>query len=144
MGLLRYLRGDDLLDEQRTLTPPQERSTWLQPYDPPAVGTVWGGKRINTSNVLGVADAFACIRVLADSISTLPLKVYRRTERGRVPAGDDSRAMQLLSRPSPGSTTVDLVSQIVTHLNVHGNAFVGKFRADGEIVQLGLLGPNRV
>jgi hypothetical protein len=38
--------------------------------------------------------------VLADRISTLPLKVYRRTPQGRVPAGDSSRAVQLLSRPS--------------------------------------------
>ena len=26
----------------------------------------------------------------------------------------------------------------MVHLNVHGDAFVGKYRADGEIVQLGL------
>jgi hypothetical protein len=39
-----------------------------------------------------------------------------------VPAGADSRAVQLLERPSPGSTSADLVSQIMVHLNIHGNA----------------------
>jgi phage portal protein BeeE len=33
---------------------------------------------------------------------------------------------------------------MMVHLNVRGDALVGKFRADGEIVQLGLLHPDRV
>ncbi len=52
--------------------------------------------------------------------------------------------MQLLQRPSPGSTSVDLISQIMVHLNVYGEAFVGKYRADNEIVQLGLISPESV
>lgn len=52
--------------------------------------------------------------------------------------------MQLLERPSPGSTSADLISQVMVHLNVLGNAYLAKFRADGEIVQLGLLHPTQV
>jgi HK97 family phage portal protein len=99
---------------------------------------------VTTSNALRVSDAFACIRVLADGISTLPLHAYRRTPTGRQPAGDNARVVQLLKRPSPGMTSVDLISQIVVHLNVYGEAFVGKYRSDGEIVQLGLLSPESV
>jgi HK97 family phage portal protein len=98
---------------------------------------------VSTSNALRVADAYACVRVLADSISTLPLKAYRRTDQGRVPAGDNARIVQLLRRPLPGSTGVDLISHIMVHLNVYGEAFLGKFRsADGEIAQLRLLHPE--
>src|SRR4051794_12335726 len=99
---------------------------------------------VSTSNALRVSDAYACVRLLADSISSLPLKAYRRTPQGRVPAGDQARISQLLSRPSPGSTSVDLISQVVVHLNVYGDAFIGKYRADGEIVQLGAIHPDTV
>jgi HK97 family phage portal protein len=100
---------------------------------------------VSTSNALRVADAYACVRVLADTISTLPLKAYRRTDQGRVSAGDNARIVQLLKRPTPGSTGVDLISQIMVHLNVHGEAFVGKYRnSDGEIAQLGLISPENV
>src|SRR3954462_6596213 len=99
---------------------------------------------VTTVNALRVSDAYACVRVLADSISSLPLHVYRRTPQGRLPAGENTRAVQLLNRPSPGSTGVDLVSQILVHLNVHGEAFVGKYRSDGEIVQLGLISPESI
>jgi HK97 family phage portal protein len=98
---------------------------------------------VSTANALSVADAYACVRVLADSISSLPLHVYRKTEQGRVPAGDTSRAVQLLRRPSPGSTGVDLISHVMTTLAVHGECFIGKYRsADGEIAQLVLISPT--
>src|SRR3954462_105499 len=90
---------------------------------------------VTTVNALRVADAYACVRVLADSISSLPLHVYRRTPTGRVPAGEGSRAVQLLRSPSPGSTGVDLISTATTHLAVHGECFIGKYRSDREIVQ---------
>ena len=142
MGLLRYLRGQDVLEdssngkpEDRALTRGSVPSSML-PYTRSALLDV------NTTNALRVADGYACVRVLADSVASLPLKVYRRTSTGRVPAGGDSRAVQLLERPSPGSTSADLVSQTMVQLNTHGNAFWGKFRADGEIVQLGCLDPH--
>ena len=91
-----------------------------------------------------MADAYACVRALADSVSSLSLHVYRRTPQGRLPAGESARAVQLLNRPAPGSTGVDLISQVMVHLNVYGETFVGKYRADGEIVQLGLIPPETV
>jgi HK97 family phage portal protein len=121
--------------EERALAAP-DVTPGLQPY--------WSQAPldVSTSNVLRVSDAYACVRCLADRISSLPLHVYRRTPAGRIPAGPESRAVQLLQRPSPGSTTVDLLSQIVVHLNVFGEAFVGKYRSDNEIVQLGLISPE--
>lgn len=112
----------------------------------PAFPTLTTGAPLNvtTSNVLRVSDAYACVRVLADGISTLPLHAYRRTTAGRVRAGDDSRAVQLLAKPSPGSTGVDLISQVMVHLNVYGEAFIGKWRVDREIVQLALISPESV
>jgi HK97 family phage portal protein len=123
--------------EDRDLTAPTVTPTWTGFTSQPVLD-------VTTSNALRVADAYACVRVLADSVSSLPLHVYRRTEAGRVPAGPDSRAVQLLDRPAPGSTGVDLISQIMVSLNVNGDAFIGKFRSDGEIVQLGLLDPASI
>src|SRR5215217_3827138 len=101
-------------------------------------------KPVTTTAALKLADAYACVRCLADSISSLPLHAYRKTPQGRIPVGDDARISRLLERPAPGCTAVDLISQIVVHLNVHGEAFIDKYRADGEIVQLGLLPPDQM
>jgi hypothetical protein len=50
---------------------------------------------VTTGNALAVADAYACVRVVADGVASLQPKVYRRTPAGRVPAGDDQRLVQL-------------------------------------------------
>jgi hypothetical protein len=42
---------------------------------------------VTTSNALRVADAYACVRLLADTIATLPLKAYRRTDQGACAGG---------------------------------------------------------
>jgi HK97 family phage portal protein len=140
MGLLAFLRGDNIPEsstESRALPRPDNEC----PVVWPGITTV---RSVNTGNVLAITDAYSCVRVLADSIATPPLKVYRRTDTGRIPAGDDQRLVQLLRRPSPGSTSVDPISQIVTHLNVFGECFLGKYKADREIVRLACINPESV
>ena len=82
------------------------------------------------------------VRVLADAASSLPLHVYRHGNgRERVTSG---KLVDLFDRPSAGSTQADLISSLMAHVLVYGNAFVGKFREAGEITQLDLLDPLRV
>jgi HK97 family phage portal protein len=99
---------------------------------------------VTPSNALSVADAYACVRLLSDAVASLPAKVYRRLPAGRVPAGDDQRLVQLLRRPSPGSTSADLFSQIMVSLNLTGDAFIGKYRSGDTVVQLGVLPSDQV
>jgi len=129
MGLFRKRTED------RTLSPPDTRPGLL-PWSTSAPTDV------TESNWSRVSDAWACVRLLSDSVASLPPKVFRKTDAGRVEAGPDSRLRALLQTPSPGSTSADLFSQAMVHLNTNGNAFIGKFRGgDGAIVQLGLLDP---
>ena len=67
---------------------------------------------------------------------SLSLHVYRRIgagERERV----DNRTADLLRRPSPAPTQANLIGQLVAHLNVSRNAYLGKFRnSQGAVDQL--------
>lgn len=131
-------RGSEL-EEDRTLTAQDLPAVML-----PDV-TRGGVTEVNQLNWAQVSDVFACVRLLTDTISTLPLEAYRATATGRQQVGPDARISQLLARPVPGSTVCDLLAQIVQSLQVDGNAFVGKFRdADGNIVQLGVFDPQMV
>jgi phage portal protein BeeE len=127
----------DTVAEDRSLSAPAR--TYSTPYYSSAAPL-----NVSTANVLRVSDAWACVSLLANSISTLPLHVFRKTPQGRIPAGPDSRAVQLLQRPSPGSTGVDWVSQAMVHLAIFGECFLGKYRADSEIVQVALIHPESV
>jgi HK97 family phage portal protein len=141
MGLISYLKGDDLIkpngSESRTITPGTTQEAWT-PITRTALPPV------NEQTALRIGDVFAAVRLLSDAVAALPLKVYRDTSRGRVPAGDDQRLVTLLRRPSPGTTSVDLVGQLMTHLLVVGDAYVAKYRSEGSITMLGLLDPQSV
>jgi HK97 family phage portal protein len=116
----------------------------------PTGGPVWptGGwapfSPASPADSLQIADVFSCVRCLSDAAASVPLIPYRRTSSGRTRL-DSGRLYDLLQRPSPGSTQANLTGQMVAHLNLFGNAFLGKFRdANGRLEQLGLLHPERV
>src|SRR3712207_3725924 len=114
MGLLRYLRGDDILDngrlEDRAITPGETTSNapWsfgFRILDPPSPGGDQY-RDVTTDGALRVHETWACIRALADAASSLPRRVYRRQADGsRTRAGDDTLAVRLLGTPMPGLTT---------------------------------------
>ena len=101
------------------------------------------GPVVTASAALAIADVFACVRALADTAASLPLIAYRRTHAGR--ERFSGRLASLLTQPAPAATTANLVGTVVAHLNLHGNAYIAKYRdGEGQIVQLGCLPPEQV
>jgi HK97 family phage portal protein len=135
MGIFTRRRG-----EERDLKPVEEPV-----YAGPVPFSTDPVLEANPYNALRISDAYACVRVLADAVASLPVRAYRDTGGARVPAGPDARVQRLLDRPSPGSTSADLFSRVMVDLNLHGNCYIGKWRgADGEIVSLSPLPADRV
>jgi len=134
VGVLRYFGlGAGRKAEERTLTAQNVPAPMLS--SPPGA--------VTPNGALAITDAYACVRALADAAASLPVHVYRRTEAGR--SRIEGNTAELLRRPAPATTTADLIGQLVAHLNLHGNAYLGKFRdGSGRVDQLALLHPERV
>lgn len=49
-----------------------------------------------------------------------------------------------MDRPGPGTTQADLISTLVSHVAIWGNAYLAKYRQGGAITQIGLLDPRRI
>ncbi len=121
----------------------EERALTRQSLPPSMLATSAGAPAITPQGALSIADAYACVRALADAAASLPLIAYWRTGQGRERL--NGRTPDLLAHPAPATTQSGLVGQMVAHLNLYGNAYVGKFRsAAGQIDQLALLHPERV
>ena len=133
MGLRDFFRGITT-DEQRSLPRPENELPLYGGYT---------ASNITPAAALAIADVWAAVRVLADAASSLPLHVYRKagTGRERVTSG---RLVELLEQPAPATTQADVVSSLMAHLAIYGAAYMGKYREQGEITQLGLLHPERV
>lgn len=103
------------------------------------------GIRVDEDKTLSVPAIFAGVRLLADTIASLPLFVYRRLDRGK----DLARRHQLFgllhSSPNPEMTSFDMRELMQGHIPVWGNAYAEKvFNRRGEVAELWPLTPWRV
>ncbi len=69
-------------------------------------------------NALKEATVFACIRILADAVGKLPVKVYQNNS-----AVDHYLTPLLKTRPNPWMSTRDFFKCLEVQRNIHGNAY---------------------
>ena len=92
-----------------------------------------------------LSAVFACVQVIAETVSTLPLVVYRVTGDGR--ASDPRHAVaRLFSRdPNELQTAPEFIEMVVAHCLLRGNAYAEIVRdARGAPVELIPLHPDHV
>ncbi|QIZ66685.1 phage portal protein [Geobacillus subterraneus] len=75
-------------------------------------------------NALKEATVYACIKILAESLSKLPLKTYREDENGVNKAVKHYLYKLLKLRPNPYMSASDFAKCNETQRNVYGNAYV--------------------
>ncbi len=81
------------------------------------------GQHVSPSNALQISTVFACVRVISETLATLPLHTYRRLERGRALAMEHPVYPLLLDGPNPEMTSVELIECLCAHVLIHGNAY---------------------
>ncbi|WP_307192029.1 phage portal protein [Mesobacillus stamsii] len=75
---------------------------------------------------LSEATYFACMKILAESMGKLPLKMYQTTEKG-IMKSDKTELFQVFKlRPNPYMTSTVFWSTVEMNRNHHGNAYVWK------------------
>jgi len=105
------------------------------------------GQYVTPDKAVTLPSALACIRRLAETTASLPLKVYRETPTERVEAQDAPQWMLLHDRPNREQSPFDFVSYIVASMNGWGGAFMQKakstVRTDARVTELLPLDPAR-
>ncbi len=102
------------------------------------------GKTVTVERALNVAAVWAAVRILSDTIGSLPLIVYRREGEGRGRA-DSSRSSRLLhDDPNPEMTAMTLWALVAVHLNTWGNSYLGKTFRGAQVTELWPIRPDRV
>jgi HK97 family phage portal protein len=102
----------------------------------------WAGVQVTPDRALRLSTVWGCVRLLADSVSTLPLQVFRDDERDPLPTP------RLLQRPSADHPELaDWLWAVVGCLLTRGNAWgMISDRAGAGLLpaQVDLLDPDRV
>jgi len=112
--------------------------------------STWSGSTINQTTALTIDTVYACIRLYADTISTLPVAPFQRRGGERRPWGP--RPVWMDDAGVWGLSWSDYVQQGLVSLLLDGNWFTRVYRREsstaagpaGEVVALQVLDPTRV
>ncbi|WP_048796899.1 MULTISPECIES: phage portal protein [Serratia] len=108
-------------------------------------GTSSSGKVVTADKAMQLSAVWACIRLLSESVSTLPMKVYRRETDGSRKLAQDHPAYQVLCRrPNLEMTPSRFMLMVVASICLRGNAFIEKKMIGRKLVALNPLLPQNM
>jgi HK97 family phage portal protein len=103
--------------------------------------TTNAGTIVTQENSMHLTTVYACVRLISDSISTLPVDTFRRLNSERVPV----RPRPIwLDYPDIGVTKSDHFQQVLVSMLLDGNAFIRVIRDDQGVTGLRVLNPINV
>ncbi|MFJ2456444.1 phage portal protein [Pseudomonas protegens] len=81
------------------------------------------GVRVTTKTALSISMVWSCVKILSESLSGLPLKLYEDKEGGRALVTGGDRMLKLLRKPNPYMTRLNFLKFVVVNMALRGNAF---------------------
>ena len=124
-------------EERATLRTP---TTWLLGNN-----KVASGVSVNEKTALQYSAVYAAIRLLSESVASLPLHTYQRQETGKQRAADHPVARLLAGSVNPRMSSYSFRETIMGHVLTYGNGYAEIVRdGSGNPVELLIITPDRV
>lgn len=128
------LKGTDL-----TLTNPQG-------WQLVGGGTTWAKVPVMPDTQLQISAAFSAIRLIAETVGTLPLRLLQKTDQGTQRLTDDPRYTLVHDQPNQYMTAVEWKEAMTVSLATMGQSYnyVEAFESTGRIVSIQPVHKSRV
>lgn len=108
-------------------------------------GGTTSGKTVNERTAMQTTAVYACVRILAETIASLPLHTYKYTDTGKEKAVEHPLYYLLHNEPNPEMTSFVFRETLMSHLLLWGNAYAQIIRdGTGKVVALYPLIPEQV
>ena len=123
-----------------------DRSPWGDFFFEPVSARTGSGMRVSPDSALRLAAVYACVRVLSESMASLPLVIYqRRADGGKDKVTDHWLHRLLAKRPNRFQNPFEWREMLQGHLALRGNAYNQIItNAKGVVVELMPLHPDRI
>lgn len=104
-----------------------------------------GISTITADNAMQVATVFACVRVLSETIATLPLNLMQEKNGKRRHASEHHLYSLLKTKPNKDMNSVQLKEALMASMCLRGNGYLQKVTTrGGSIVELPFLDASRM
>lgn len=108
-------------------------------------GGTTSGKTVNETTAMQTTAVYACVRILAETIASLPLHTYKSTTDGKEKARDHPIYYLLSDAPNPEMTSFVFRETLMGHLLLWGNAYAQIIRdGRGKVIALYPLMPDKM
>lgn len=108
-------------------------------------GSSLSGKTVNERTAMQTSVVYACVRIISETIASLPFHTYRTTKTGKEKAVKHDLYFLLHSEPNNEMTSFIFRETLVSHLLLWGNAYAQIVRdGRGRVLELYPLMPDRM
>ncbi len=108
-------------------------------------GPTTSGKTVNERTAMQTTAVYSCVRILAETIASLPLQLYEYTENGKEKSTTHPLYNLLHNEPNPEMTSFVFRETLMSHLLLWGNAYAQIIRdGRGQVIALYPLLPDKM
>ncbi|MEF2147784.1 phage portal protein [Aquilutibacter rugosus] len=102
------------------------------------------GVAVTNERILQLSAAWACTRLISETIATLPLSLYEKTSAGKQVASQHPLHFILHDQPNSDTVSSVFLESLVASMLLRGNARSEKLMVGDRIVGLDFLHPDRL
>lgn len=103
------------------------------------------GPNVSPATATKLAAVYACTRVCAETLSSLPISIIREKKSGTRELAKDHPAYELFQQPNTYQTNMEFFEMMQGHLELRGNAIAIKVTGNGRAIdELIPVHPDRV
>ncbi len=108
-------------------------------------GPTYAGEQVSVASAMQLDVVWACVRLISQTIATLPLFLYERDAKGFGAINTSHQLYRILhGRPNADMTAVNFWEAMVASILLWGNAYAAIERLGNRIVAIRPLRPDRV
>lgn len=109
-----------------------------------ARSTSTSGTVVDAHTAMNLSAVYACVRVLSETIGSLPLIIYKNTKTGKDRATNHPLYRVLHDAPNPEMTSMQWRETVMAHLSLQGNHFSEIIFQDTKVKELWPIPPDLV
>lgn len=141
MGI--FGRSRDAPKREHRNKPSKEMQDFIRGVDVDFYGGSNSGVRVDEMRAMQTSAVYACVKILAETVASLPLHLYKKGKDGKSETAEQHPLFYCLhDSPNEESTSFEFRETMMTSLLLWGNAYARKIRKNGHVTELWYLKPQ--
>lgn len=143
MGL--FGRSRDAPKRERRTTPTKEMQDFIRGVDVDFNGNSNSGVMVDELRAMQTSAVYACVKVLAESVASLPLHLFKNGKNGKRELAEQHPLFSCLyETPNEEMTSFEFRETMMTSLLLWGNAYARIIKKQGHVTELWYLKPQNM